>query len=378
MSNGKLSGDYTFPDVDFVDTDTETIVNEMTADYELQSGRTLYPGDPIRMLIAWFAAILSQERSFMNIAAKRNLPRYAKGIYLDSLAEIFYGTVRRQADSALTALRFTLSESQAEGVVIPEGTEATADGKIFFATTEELIIPAGELSGEVEAECTIEGTDGNGYQAGQIANIVEQIAFVESVTNTTVSAGGEDIETDEELYSRLRGSYEGFSTAGTAGAYQYHAEQYNSQIADVVVRELDPGQTGVTILMEHGLPTEEEIADMQGYLSSDEIRPVTDLVIVSAPTAVTFSVELTYYGASRPEPGGKALSELVREATDIYIEWQTSKIGRRINPGKLIALIMQEGAGRVEITEPTAKELGETECAVLEGEPVLIYGGADE
>lgn len=370
--------DYEFPDVEFVETDTEGIVDELIGKYEEQFGRTLYPADPVRQLILWFASILSQERSLMNIAAKRNLPRYATGDYLDSLAEIFYQVYRMEPQPATTRLQFTLSETLDEPRTIPAGTEATADGEVFFATTEECIIPAGQITGLTAAECTVSGTIGNGYGAGQVNRIVDQIAYIASVTNVTETANGTDIETDEELYSRLRGSYEAYSTAGTAGAYQYHAQQHNSAVADVVVQELAPGQTGITILMDSGIPSDDDIADMQAYLSSDDIRPVTDQVIVSAPEVVGFDIKLTYYGRETIEPGNETLGTLVETAVNEYVEWQTSKLGRKINPGKLIAMVISAGASYCEITEPDAKRLTTTQCAVLNAEPILTYGGTDE
>lgn len=370
--------DYVFPDVDFVDTDTEAIVEELTGKYEGTFGRKLYPADPIKQLILWFASILSQERSYMNIAAKRNLPRYATGEYLDSLCEIFYGITRMEAQAAVVELKFTLSETLAEPITIPAGTCATPDGSIYFATIEDLTIRAGDISGTVEAECTETGKKGNGYTAGQINKLVDQLAYIVEVTNTTTSVNGTDIETDEELYSRCRGSYEGYSTAGTAGAYQYYAEQHNGAIADVYVYELDPGQTGVVILMDSGVPSADDISDMQSYLESDDIRPVTDQVIVSAPETVAFEIEMTYYGSSTVDPGEESLQQLVEDATEEYIEWQTSKLGRKINPGKLISKIYEAGASYVELTAPIAQALEKTQCAMLTGIPTLTYGGNDE
>ena len=373
-----MPNERNFPDVEFVETDTEALVDEVQALYEEEYGRKLHPADPVNQLIMWFCSILSQERSMMNIAAKRNLPRYAEGEYLDSLAEIFYGVERQEAAPAGCTMRFTLSEELERDVTITAGTEVTPDGEIVFATTEALTIPAGESYGDVTAECTTAGTAGNGFAAGSINGLIDQVAYVAAVENISASSGGTEIESDDAFYYRMREIYEGMSTAGTAGAYKYQAMKYNAAVADVVVVEDDPGETGVVLLMDTGIPTASEIADMQSYLSGDDIRPVTDKVNVRAPEAVSFGIEITYYGAERPEPGGEELRTLVTEAVAEYTEWQTSKIGRRINPGKLIALVIQAGAGRVEVTSPTARALTTEQCAVLSGDPVLTYGGEDE
>ena len=373
-----MADERVFPDVDFVETDTNTIVQETVDSYEENFGRTLATADPMRMLILWLCSIISHERSYINIAAKRNLPRYATGQYLDSLSELFFGIYRKAATPATTTLRFLVEEVLEETVVIPAGTEVTNNGTIVFATIEDAEITPGTLYVDVDAECTEEGTIGNDYDVGSLSNMIEPIPYIDQVKNITVTEGGTDEETDDELYNRGRESYEGYSTAGTIGAYTYHIKDHNPSVADVVVRELNPGQVGITLLMDNGIPSQNVINDMQEYISSDEIRPLTDQVIVSAPTAVNFSVELTYYAAARPAIGGEELANAVSQAVQKYIDWQTGKLGRRINPGKLIAYVIQAGAERVDIVSPAARELSATECAVLTGTPALNYGGEDE
>jgi phage-related baseplate assembly protein len=367
----------TFPDVEFVETSTEKIVTELINSYETEFGRQLYPADPIYQLILWFASIISQERSLINIAAKRNLLRYADGKYLDSLADLYKGVTRREAEAAATTIRFTVA-SESPDVVIPSGTIVTVDGTINFATNENIVILAGDMSGEVEATCTTAGTIGNGYQTGSINSLVDQIANITTAENTRESSGGLDRESDSSFYNRLRESNEGYSTAGTAGAYKYYATNCNDHVKDVFVNNGGPGKTIITILMDSGVPSEEEIAEMQTYLEDEDIRATTDNIIVQQPEVVPFRIKFTYYGDERPAVGGTELSELVEAATEQYVQWQTGKLGRRINPGRLISLVIQAGADRVEIEQPTSQELEKTSCSILEGEPEIIYGGDDE
>ena len=74
----------TYPDISYVETDTETIVNTLIQGYEKIAGRTLYPADPARLFILWVADIIVQERVNIDFSAKQNIPRYAEGEYLDS------------------------------------------------------------------------------------------------------------------------------------------------------------------------------------------------------------------------------------------------------------------------------------------------------
>ena len=88
--------DRKYPDIDFVETDTETIESSLIALYEslVQQvpGRErykVYPASPERLFISWIASVIVQQRVLINETAKKNVPRYADGEYLDSLAELF-------------------------------------------------------------------------------------------------------------------------------------------------------------------------------------------------------------------------------------------------------------------------------------------------
>lgn len=203
-----------YPDISFVDTDAAGIENALIQSYELFTGRTLYPADPARLFVLWVADIIIQERVNIDFSAKQNLPRYAEGEYLDSLAEIFKDAYRLEAKRAKTTLKFTLSVTLETATIIPAGTRATADGEIMFQTLEALTILAGSKSGTVTAECLTAGEIGNGFVPGQINQLVDIFPYWESVQNVSESDGGADEESDAAFYDRMRESMETFSTAG--------------------------------------------------------------------------------------------------------------------------------------------------------------------
>ena len=77
--------DREYPDIEFLETDTETIENSMIALFETMykemTGKTkkVYPASPERLFIAFMANIVVQQRILINETAKKNVPRYAKG-----------------------------------------------------------------------------------------------------------------------------------------------------------------------------------------------------------------------------------------------------------------------------------------------------------
>lgn len=384
MSNEK------YPDISFVDTNTEKLVNSLITSYEAFADRKLYPADPVRLFILWIANIIVQERIIINESAKQNVPRYAEGEYLESLAEIFKGTSRLQAQPATTVLRFYISAMQASAQTIPKGTRATLNGEIIFETTEAANIPPGALYADAAAQCTTTeidaltgkevtiGAKGNGFVAGQISQIIDLFPYYDKVENITTTNGGTDKETDKAFYERLSDSVESFSTAGPYGAYVYWAKSASAKITDVKPTNPEPGVVDIRILLENGeVPDEQMLQLVLDTVNSDSVRPLTDLVRVSAPDVVNYNIDVTYYISTQSENSTAAIQQKVNTALDNYKKWQSEKMGRDINPSKLSELLMGAGIKRIEIKSPIFTPVNETSIAILENKKV-IYGGVED
>lgn len=367
-----------YPDISFVDADTETIKNALIQGFERIVGRTLYPADPVRKFIEWVADIIIQERVNIDFSAKQNLPRYAEGEYLDSLAEIFKDVYRLEPAAAKTTIRFTLSIKLQSATLVPVGTRVTnTDGEVVFATLNPLFIPAGELSAETEAECLSAGTAGNGFLPGQLDQPVDIFPYLQAVENVTESAGGADWESDAAFYERMRESMETFSTAGPVGSYEYYAKTASAGIADAKAfgPEDEPGVVDVRILMQGGeLPKEEDLKEVLQTLSAERVRPLTDLVRVGAPEIVPFHIDLTYYIPAPNASGAAAITRNVEQAVENFKRWQTERMGRDINPSYLTALIVEAGAKRVEVREPAFTVVKEIAVAQVVNTTVLNGG----
>lgn len=368
------------PEVEFVNTDTEALVNKLIAGYEEITDRTLYPADPVRAFILWLASVIVQERVNINESAKQNLPRYAEGTNLDSLSEIFHNTYRLEPTAAGTTLGFYITTTLEEDYIITDTLEVTVDGYINFATTGYLIFKAGENYAEVSAVCTEAGTAGNGFTPGQVNKLVsDEFLYFKEVSNVTETAGGSEAETDTAFYNRLRESEEAYTTAGPKGSYIYHAKSVSSQISDVSAESPTPGVADIRIMLYGGeLPGEELIKKVQEYLSADDIRPITDKVTVAAPTTIEFDINATYYIATDKAASTVEIKRAVELATENYILWQTSKMGRDINPSYFNAMLMESGIKRVEIANPAFTEIPKGSVAVVKACNVTFGGVEDE
>lgn len=335
------------PAVEFLETDAETIKAEIITGYEQASGRTLAAGDPVRLYLLSLAAVIIQQRTAVNLAAQQNLLSYAQDGYLDALGTLLSVT-RLSESKAVTTIKFTLSQALATVYTIPAGTEVT-NGVVTFATDKALDIPKGELTGSVTASCTVAGTVGNDYLAGQVNTIVKPMTFVAKAENTTITTGGSEAESDESLAERIRLAPNSFSVAGPEKAYVYHAKSVSSSVLDVSVTSPTPGEVDVYVLLAGGeLPSQETLEQIAAYLSDETIRPLTDFVKVLAPKAVNYELELHYWISREDSSRAEQIKAEVTAAVERYRLWQQSKIGRDILPARLIQYVMQAGASRID------------------------------
>jgi len=364
------------PEVTFAKKSAQVIEASIITMYEALTERTLYPGDPVRLFLETIAAIIVQQRTLIDYAAKQNLLAYSAGDYLDHIG-VLVGTTRIAASAAITTLRFTVSAAQASAISIPMGTRAATEDGLTFATDVAATISAGRTYADVAATCIDVGTTGNELAAGQISKMVDLIAYVASVTNTTTSEGGAAIEDDDDYRERIHLAPESFSVAGPTGAYEYWAKTASSLIVDVSVTSPTPGTVEVRPLLGGGvIPGTEIMEAVDAVVNNVNIRPLTDQVEVLAPTAVSYDVVLTYYIASSNSALASSIQASVTTAIAAYVLWQKSKLGRDINPSELILRIMAAGAKRVAVTTPVYTALGATSVAVA-GTITATYGGIE-
>lgn len=367
--------------INFVETDAETIYNNMIINFQTALQKVLYPGDERRIFLEQETAIIVAMYNAINDSAKQNLLRYARGEILDALGED-KDTPRLEALKAKVTIRFTLSSIRTENIIIPSGTKVTPDGMLFFETTEENIIYPGNLYKDIVCTATVAGTSHNNLIAGQITTLTEPIAFVSSVSNTTVSSGGTEKEADDngiDVWSgyrlRIKLSKAKISTAGHELGYVYYAKSADPNIYDVSVTSPSACEILITVLMKDGvLPTQNELDSVLAACSSKTVRPMTDHVTTSAPTIVNYNIEATYYIDTNKASEVANIVLAVNNAIEEYKNWQGSKIGRDINPDELRKLMFNAGASIVDLTYPAYTILSKTEVAKI-GSTTVTYGG---
>ena len=373
------------PDISFIDNKTiDQVRQEMVADYESfiseATGQTvnLERSSVHRMELYAAAAQIYQAMQYIDRQGKQNILKYSYSDFLDNLAS-FKGVTRNPAAAAPTTLRFTLSAERDTATGIPQGTRVSTAGSIYFATDVYAEIPAGSTTVDVPATCTVAGTDGNGLAIGELTTIVDPIPYVASVSNTTATEGGAEIESDADLAERVFLAPGAYSTAGPEDGYIYHAKAYSPAVGDVeATSDQEAGTVDIVFIMADGsTPGEEMIEGMEGYLQGKTIRPMTDLVRVAAPEEVQYTINLTYYINRSDSAKAVTIQAAVAQAVEDYKTWQRA-IGRDVNPSQLTHMVMEAGAKRVTVTAPAYTAVGKTEVSALQGAAVVTYGGLED
>lgn len=342
----------TFPrwnlqEVDFLETDADAIQSGIITGYEAAAERSLAPGDPVRLFLLTVADVIIQLRNKANIAAQQNILSYARGEYLDAYG-VNMATPRLGESYAITTFLFTLAQALGSPFVIPAGFEIT-NGIVTFATDEELIIEAGQTTGTMTATCTTPGKDGNEYLPGQIDTIVQPLTFLASAVNTVTTSGGADEETDAEYAERLRLAPNSFSVAGPTKAYLFHAYSASPAIIDVEAISPQPGYVNIYPLLVGGmLPTQDVLDEVAAYLNDETIRPLTDYVQVLAPTPVNYAINVDYWISNDDRARTETIKENVTKAVEEFRLWQQSKLGRDLLVDKLITMVIDAGAARID------------------------------
>lgn len=373
------------PNVSFIDGKTVTdIRGEMVEDYEAYV--TKATGNKVklsrvsrdRMILYACANAIHQGFQYTDRAGKMNFLKWSYSDFLDHLGK-FRRVTRNLASAATTTLRFTISTVRASATPIPQGTRAAALNSIFFATDEYAEIPAKASYIDVPATCVEVGSAGNSLAAGEVSEIVDPLPYIKSVANISETEGGADIESDESYQERIWLAPESYSVAGPEGAYKYWAKTYSSAIGDVVANsDQAAGEVDIAFLLSDGsIPGPETISGLQEFLKNDGIRPLTDKVVVSSPAEIKYSISLTYYIDRSNATTAVSIQTAVDAAVQEYILWQR-KIGRDINPSKLVSLIMAAGAKRVDITSPAYIKVGDAAVALLTGTVTANYGGLED
>ena len=355
-----------------METDPSAIESGLVTGYEEASGRTLADGDPVRLFLLSVAAAIIQLRNAVNVAAQQNLLSYATGKYLDELGR-YLAVTRLPASGAKTTFRFALGRA---GRSLCHSCRVRGNQR-----RDNFRHGCGSSHQPRRAFC---GCRRHLYHTGRSRKRVS--GRTDSDYRISKALSGFSGQFDRNL-GRCRGR----GRRGVCGTYSSGPQQFFRGRAveglhfPYLQREFRHHRRGGHVaharrgqrLSAAGRPGEELLGDVEAYLSSEDIRPLTDEVHTLAPTAKNYAIKVDYWIFSEDQSRAEQIKAEVQAAVEEYRLWQQGRIGRDILPDQLIRSVIAAGAARVDsstLSPATFIELEEDEVAQCTGVTVNFKG----
>ena len=161
------------------------------------------------------------------------------------------------------------------------------------------------------------------------------------------------MESDDVYRARLVLTNEGYTTAGSSGAYLFHALSASGDVRDASVQSPTPGQVLVTVLSNsnNGAASAALINTVNAALNAETVRPLCDQVNVQAATISTYSVNAqltTYPTADIPDVLARAQASIEAYTAAHF------RLGHDITRAGLIAAATVAGVQNVNLVTPSA------------------------
>lgn len=186
----------------------------------------------------------------------------------------------------------------------------------------------------------------------------------------------EVLENDDRLRARIQLSLEGQASAGPTGAYTFHGLSADSDVKDIGVVSSTPGQVDITVLSRigNGAPSAELIAAVATALNDDDVRPLTDLIVVQPATIIAYTVEasLTLFDG----PDSSLVVEAAESAVEAYVE-DHHRLGHDITISGLHAALHQAGVQNVALTLPATDLVIAPDAVAYCTGIAIAFGGRD-
>ncbi len=338
----------------------EEIYEEMRGLYAEKTGVSLQEGGDMTVRLLAAAAQIQSLYIYQDWIRRQCFPQTAEEEALDHHADM-RGLSRIPARKAQGKISFMLPQPLEHNSVIAAGTVCMTAGLQSFRTTEEGLIPAGELSCTVSAEAEQAGAAGNAA-AGSIDRMSIAPTGISACRNPEEFSGGRDRETDAQLRQRILDSYASLPNGTNAAFYESEVLQFPGVAAALVKpRARGIGTVEVCVSALEGLPSETLLEEIRSHL--EKLREICVDITVTAPEPV--EVDITLRLKVGEEENFSDVAKNVRAKLEAWFD------GRRFGKSVLLAELGQliygtEGVKNYAISLPAADvEIGEGELPVL-------------
>jgi phage-related baseplate assembly protein len=180
-------------------------------------------------------------------------------------------------------------------------------------------------------------------------------------------------ETDAELRRRTVMALEGYSTAGSVGAYEFHALSAHPDVKDVSVTSPAPGRVRLVVLSKsgNGEPGAEVINAVRAAVNGERVRPLTDTVEVRGAQVDEYALRGTLY--IEPGPSAQAVKRAAQDAAAAYAE-SRHRLGAYVALSGFSAALHQSGVRRISLESPAQDLEMSADAAAYMTDMVLNVG----
>jgi len=304
-------------------------------------------------------------RAYFNQLAKAFFLSTTTGANLDNYA-VFYGLKRLKGSYPTAHYRFELTAPLSYPVVVPKGSTFTDDGgeKIAILIDDvKFDIGVEKVDGLLELQEYVESSD--------IETTLQQtpLPYISKIYPIERFYNGKQKESDERFRDRILLSFADKSTAGSEESYKSYAYKADSRIDDVSVYSPIAGEVVVTIYA----PTDlEKIAmdRIQKALNVEDIRPLTDRVIVQYAKIVNYTIEATLLIYPNQDSARIYLNSLQSLEKGLS---KLEKINADITISELNSFLRVAGVKEVIIKSPMKKIVIDRESIAICNEKKINY-----
>lgn len=278
----------------------------------------------------------------------QSFPQTARADYLDRHAQL-RGISRAIATCATGTLRFGIQAAIGSDLPIGAGTVCMTGTGVRFATTEDVVLRAGELYVDAPAMALEPGKEGN--VAPETVTIMAAMPVgIKACTNPEAFSGGDDEEDDSSLRRRLLDSYLRLPNGANAAYYEQTALSRTGVAAALAVRcPRGVGSVDLYVATDAGIPDQDLLQELNDYLQEKREISVDLRVLAPRPLPININVAI--------QRAGSATFEKARADADAVLRsvFTGAMLGKEVTMAFLGNLLYsQESIQNYRFASPTA------------------------
>lgn len=232
----------------------------------------------------------------------------------DVVEELDYETILSERKATLVSL---YPEDQQDAIARTLSLESEPLVKLLQENAYREVIWRQRVNEAARAVMLAYATGADLDQIGGNYNV--QRLVITPADDTTLPPTPAVMESDTDYRLRIQQAFEGLSTAGSTGSYQFHGRSADGRVADISVISPEPACVTVTVLSRenNGIASDELLAIVRTALNDEDVRPVADRVTVQSANIVDYKITASLYLYPGPE-SEPVLSAAKTKAAGVY------------------------------------------------------------